>query len=61
MMILDMLGLGACTKLLESLTISHVGPLTIYTYGVLLAAAYLLGLQLALVACAESAGSTRTA
>src|SRR4029450_6400247 len=26
-----------------------VGPLTIYTYGVLLAAAYLLGLQLAMV------------
>ena len=30
-------------------TIPHFGTITIYTYGVLLAAAYLLGLQLALV------------
>src|SRR5438067_5249824 len=37
-------------KLLElPWTIPHFGTLTIYTYGVLLAAAYLLGLQLALV------------
>ncbi len=36
-------------KLLElPWTIPHIGTLTIYTYGVLLAAAYLLGLQLAL-------------
>jgi phosphatidylglycerol:prolipoprotein diacylglycerol transferase len=36
-------------KLLElPWTIPHFGTLTIYTYGVLLAAAYLLGLQLAL-------------
>jgi phosphatidylglycerol:prolipoprotein diacylglycerol transferase len=37
-------------KLLElPWTIPHFGTLTIYTYGVLLAAAYLLGLQFALV------------
>ena len=45
-MILDMLGIGhACIQdCLSS------GPITVYTYGVLLAAAYLLGLQLAMVA-----------
>jgi phosphatidylglycerol:prolipoprotein diacylglycerol transferase len=31
----------------------HVGPLTIYTYGVLLAAAYLLGLRLAMTRAAS--------
>ena len=36
-------------RLLEIPEIFGVGPLTIYTYGVLLAAAYLLGLQLAIV------------
>ena len=36
-------------KLLEIPQIFGIGPLTIYTYGVLLAAAYLLGLQFALV------------
>jgi phosphatidylglycerol:prolipoprotein diacylglycerol transferase len=30
-------------------TIPYLGPITVYTYGVLLAAAYLLGLQLAIV------------
>ena len=30
-------------------TIPHFGPITIYTYGVLLAAAYLLGLKLAMI------------
>ena len=38
----------------------ELGPLTIYTYGVLLAAAYLLGLQLAVGARAPPA-STATA
>ncbi len=36
-------------RLLEIPQIFGIGPLTIYTYGVLLAAAYLLGLQLAIV------------
>ncbi len=41
-------------------TIPHFGTITIYTYGVLLAAAYLLGLQLALVrAKARSLDPTR--
>ena len=30
-------------------SIPYLGPITVYTYGVLLAAAYLLGLQLAIV------------
>ena len=43
LLILDMLGVGVCMHpiLLE------LGPVTVYTYGVLLAAAYLLGLRLA--------------
>ena len=36
-------------RLLEIPEIFGIGPLTIYTYGVMLAAAYLLGLQLAIV------------
>src|SRR5437667_11041286 len=36
-------------KLLELRSIPIVGQLTLYTYGVLLAAAYLLGLKLAMV------------
>src|SRR5437773_4150742 len=36
-------------KLLELRSIPFVGQLTLYTYGVLLAAAYLLGLKLAMV------------
>jgi phosphatidylglycerol:prolipoprotein diacylglycerol transferase len=41
-------------------TIPHFGTITIYTYGVLLAAAYLLGLQMALVrAKARSLDPTR--
>jgi phosphatidylglycerol:prolipoprotein diacylglycerol transferase len=36
-------------RLFEIPAIFGVGPLTVYTYGVLLAAAYLLGLQLAIV------------
>ncbi len=36
-------------RLFELPVIGGIGPLTIYTYGVLLAAAYLLGLQLAMV------------
>ena len=36
-------------KLLELGSIPIVGQLTLYTYGVLLAAAYLLGLKLAMV------------
>ena len=44
-MILDMLGVGThASKILFDL-----GPITVYTYGVLLAAAYLLGLKLAMV------------
>ena len=35
-----------------------LGPVTVYTYGVLLAAAYLLGLKLAMVAREERAAST---
>lgn len=48
-------------KLLElPWTIPHFGTITIYTYGVLLAAAYLLGLQFALVrARARGLDSTR--
>jgi phosphatidylglycerol:prolipoprotein diacylglycerol transferase len=48
-------------KLLElPWTIPHFGTITIYTYGVLLAAAYLLGLQFALVrAKARSLDPTR--
>src|SRR3979490_158923 len=30
-------------------SVPYLGPITVYTYGVLLAAAYLLGLQLAIV------------
>jgi phosphatidylglycerol:prolipoprotein diacylglycerol transferase len=36
-------------RLFEIPQIFNIGPLTVYTYGVLLAAAYLLGLQLAIV------------
>src|SRR6201984_1470981 len=36
-------------RLLELGSIGPVGPITIYTYGVLLAAAYLLGLKFAMV------------
>src|SRR6266581_8333839 len=35
-------------RLFEIPAIFGIGPLTVYTYGVLLAAAYLLGLQLAI-------------
>ena len=38
----------------------ELGPLTVYTYGVLLAAAYLLGLQLAMVRARRRAASTPT-
>ena len=38
-----------------------LGPVTVYTYGVLLAAAYLLGLRLAMSRAQERAGSIRTA
>ena len=36
-------------RLFEIPAIFGIGPLTIYTYGVMLAAAYLAGLQLAIV------------
>ena len=36
-------------RLLEIPAFLGIGPITVYSYGVLLAAAYLLGLQLALV------------
>ncbi len=36
-------------RLFEIPAIFNIGPLTVYTYGVMLAAAYLLGLQLAIV------------
>ena len=38
----------------------ELGPVTVYTYGVLLAAAYLLGLQLAMVRAPEPRASTQT-
>ena len=45
-MILDMLGVDD-TRMYPRLF--ELGPITVYTYGVLLAAAYLLGLKLAMV------------
>ena len=46
-MILDMLGVGSERAMYPRLF--ELGPITVYTYGVLLAAAYLLGLKLAMV------------
>lgn len=41
-------------RLFEIPRLFGVGPLTVYTYGVLLAAAYLLGLQLAIARCKKA-------
>src|SRR5712671_447370 len=47
-------------RLLELGSIGPIGPITVYTYGVLLAAAYLLGLKLAMVrAAARGLDETR--
>ena len=62
-MILDMIGAGTpCIQdCLSGARLADLrpGPITIYTYGVLLAAAYLLGLKLAMVRARKAAGSTR--
>ena len=57
LMILDMLGVGRSTVYPE---LFSLGPVTVYSYGVLLAASYLLGLRLAM-SRARRAASTATA